>query len=92
MIEAMETLGSDKSSYLLTDDSGFFIVEASDNQRVMRSACPGLMCVICRCKIMTDGETQEAARLAFAMIRDTQIQYHCSERVSQAGQHKEAAL
>ena len=41
MIEAMETLGiRQESSYLLTDDSGFFIVEASDTNRVMQLCLP----------------------------------------------------
>ncbi|MEC8052980.1 MAG: DUF3303 family protein [Myxococcota bacterium] len=74
MIEAMETFGiRQESSYLLTDDSGFFIVEAEDTHRVMQLCLPWTdVCNMSVQKIMTDGETQEAARVAFTMIRDSQ--------------------
>ena len=74
MIEAMETFGiRQESSYLLTDDSGFFIVEAEDIHRVMQLCLPWTgVCTMSVQKIMTDGESQEAARVAFTMVRDSQ--------------------
>ena len=74
MIESMTTLGiRQESSYLLTDDSGFFIVEAEDTHRVMQLCLPWTdVCNMSVQKITTAGESQEAARVAFAMIRDTQ--------------------
>ena len=74
MIEAMATLGiRQESSYLLTDDSDFFIVEAENTNRVMQLCLPWTdVCNMSVQKIMTDGESQEAARVAFTMIRDSQ--------------------
>ena len=55
------------------DGSGFFIVEAEDTHRVMQLCLPWTdMCNMSVQRIMTDGETQEAARVAFTMIRDSQ--------------------
>ena len=55
------------------DGSGFFIVEAEDAHRVMQLCLPWTgVCNMSVQKIMTDGETQEAARVAFTMIRDSQ--------------------
>ena len=75
MLEAMGAFGvRQEASYLLTDQSGFLIVEAEDTQRVMQLCLPWTdvynMSVQ---KLMTSGETQETARVAFAMIADSQM-------------------
>lgn len=70
----METLGiKQESSYLLTDQRGFLIVNAEDTQRVMQLCMPWTdVCTMSVQKIMADGETNEAARVAFTVIADSQ--------------------